>query len=78
MFHYATAVKRAWPLFVEAARSGRTVSYTELADRAGPPLTRRQVHRQLLKPLSILCRGAGMPDLAAMVVRKDTGLPGGG
>jgi len=78
MFHYAHALTRAWPVFVEAARTGRTVSYTELAERAGPPITRRQVHRQLLKTLGAHCRAAGLPDLTALVVRKDTGLPGGG
>jgi hypothetical protein len=77
MFDYDAVLRRAWPLFVEAVRSGRTITYTELADRCGPPLTRRQVHRQLLKPLSERCRQAGLPILAALVVRKDTGQPGG-
>jgi hypothetical protein len=54
------------------------VTYTELAGRAGPPLNRRHVHRQLLIPLSERCRRAGLPDLAALVVRKDTGMPGAG
>jgi hypothetical protein len=56
----------------------RTVTYTELSGRAGPPLNRRHIHRQLLIPLSERCRRAGLPDLAALVVRKDTGMPGGG
>jgi hypothetical protein len=57
---------------------GRTLTYTELAGRAGGRLNRRHVHRQLLIPLSERCREAGLPDLAALVVRKDTGMPGGG
>lgn len=77
-FELADVIRKAWPVFVEAAREGRTVSYTELAARAGPPLTRRHVHRQLLTPLSARCRRAGLPDLSALVVRKDTGKPGGG
>ena len=72
------AIRRAWPVLIEAASSGRTVTYTELAGRAGPPLNRRHVHRQLLTPLSMRCREAGLPDLSALVVRKDTGKPGGG
>lgn len=72
------AIQRAWPVFVEAARMGRTVTYTELAGRAGPPLNRRHLHRQLLIPLSQRCRNANLPDLSALVVRKDTGQPGGG
>ncbi len=69
-------IRRAWPVFREAARQGRTLTYTELAGRVGPPLNRRQVHRQLLVPLSLRCRAAGLPDLAALVVRQDTGRPG--
>ena len=78
MFDLADAIRRAWPVFREAAREGRTITYTELAGRAGPPLHRRHVHRQLLIPLSARCRRAGLPDLAALVVRKDTGRPGHG
>ncbi len=71
-------IRRAWPLFREAIRMGRTITYTELAGRVGPPLNRRHVHRQLLIPLGERCRAAGLPDLCALVVRKDTGKPGGG
>ena len=71
-------IRRAWPVLLEAVRMGRTVTYTELAGRGGPPLNRRHLHRQLLIPLSERCRRAGLPDLAALVVRKDTGMPGGG
>jgi hypothetical protein len=78
VFEFAEAVRRAWPLLREAARMRRTISYTELAGRAGAPLHRRHVHRQLLQPLAARCRQLGLPDPAAMVVRKDTGLPGAG
>ena len=78
MFDLDDVIRRAWPLFREAVRMGRTITYTELAGRVGPPLNRRQVHRQLLTPLAERCRLAGLPDLAALVVRKDTGKPGGG
>lgn len=73
-----TLIRRAWPIFREAIRAGRTLTYTELAGRLGRPLNRRHIHRQLLTPLSLRCRQAGLPDLAALVVRKDTGMPGGG
>lgn len=72
----ADLIQRSWPLFREAALQGRTLSYSELAGRVGPPLSRRQVHRQLLIPLSVMCRAAGLPQLPALVVRKDTGKPG--
>ena len=71
-------IRRSWPLFREAIRMGRTITYTELAGRVGPPLTHRFVHRQFLIPLGQRCRAAGLPDLCALVVRKDTGKPGGG
>jgi hypothetical protein len=69
-------IRRAWPILREAARVGRTVTYSELASRVGPPLTRRHLHRQLLSPLGARCAAAGLPPLPALVVRKDTGAPG--
>lgn len=78
MIELSTLIERAWPVFREAARMGRTLTYSELAGRVGPPLLRRAVHRQLLIPLSVACREVGLPDLSAMVVRKETGMPGGG
>ena len=71
-------IRRSWPLFREAIRMGRTITYTELAGRVGPPFNRRHVHRQFLIPLAKRCQEAGLPDLCALVVRKDTGKPGGG
>jgi hypothetical protein len=70
------AIRRAWPVLMEAVRMRRTVSYSELAGRAGPPFRARSIHRQLLIGLSARCRAAGVPDLAALVVRKDSGMPG--
>jgi len=78
MFDLDAAIRRAWPILLEAIRQRRTVSYSELAGRAGAPLHHRHIHRQLLVPLSARCRAAGLPDLAALVVRKDSGLPGAG
>lgn len=78
MYDVSDLIRRAWPLFHEAIRMRRTITYTELAGRVGPPLQRRQVHRQLLVPLSLRCARAGLPDLCALIVRKDTGMPGGG
>jgi hypothetical protein len=75
---YDELLRRAWPVLHEALRMRRTLTYTELAGRVGPPLNRRQVHRQFLNPLSEHCLRAGLPDLSALVVRKNSGLPGGG
>lgn len=76
MVDLSELIRRAWPVFREAIQSGRTLTYTELAGRVGPPLNRRMVHRQLLVPLSLRCRRIGLPDLSSLVVRKDTGTPG--
>lgn len=75
---FSSNMLRAWPVLWEAIRQKRTVSYTELAGRAGRPLHHRQIHRQLLREMSIRCRRMGLPDLASLVVRKDTGRPGSG
>ena len=71
-------MRQAWPVLWEAIRQGRTVSYTELAGRGGRPLHHRQLARQLLREMSLRCKRAGLPDLAALVVRRDTGKPGTG
>lgn len=78
MLDLAAVIRRSWPVFLEAIRMRRTLTYSELSGRVGPPLNRRNVHRQLLIPLSERCRMLGLPDPAALVVRKDSGLPGGG
>src|SRR5947209_3538637 len=78
MTPFADLLRRAWPVFLEAVRARRTLSYSELAGRVGPPLTARAVHRQLLNPLSSRCRRWDLPDLPALVVRKGSGLPGSG
>ncbi len=78
MTPFADLLERAWPIFLEAARMRRTLSYSELAGRVGPPLTARAVHRQLLNPLSTRCKRWGLPDLPALVVRKGSGIPGSG
>jgi hypothetical protein len=70
------AIRRAWPILMETVRMRRTISYSELATRAGSPFRARSIHRQLLNGLSARCLLAGLPNLAALVVRKDTGQPG--
>ncbi len=78
MTPFPDLLRRAWPIFLEATRMRRTLTYTELAGRVGPPLTARAVHRQLLNPLAARCRRWDLPDLCALVVRKGSGLPGSG
>jgi hypothetical protein len=78
MTPFSDLLNRAWPIFLEAVRMRRTLSYSELAGRVGPPLTARAVHKQLLNPLSIRCKRWDLPDLPALVVQKGSGVPGSG
>jgi hypothetical protein len=78
MTSYPEILRKAWPVFLEAVRMRRTITYSELAGRIGPPCTARAIHRQLLNPLSSRCRLWGLPDLPALVVRKGSGTPGAG
>ena len=78
MTPFADLLRRAWPIFLEATRMRRTLTYSELAGLVGPPLTARSVHRLLLTPLSARSRRAGLPDLCALVVQKSSGVPGQG
>jgi hypothetical protein len=75
---FSKLMLQAWPVLWEAIRQKRTVTYTELAGRAGRPLHHRHIHRQLLREMSQRCRRMGLPDLASLVVRKDTARPGSG
>jgi hypothetical protein len=78
MTSFPDLLQRSWPIFLEAVRMRRTLSYSELAGRVGRPLTARAVHKQLLNPLSVRCRKWNLPDLPALVVRKGSGIPGSG
>jgi len=78
MTPFADLLRRAWPVFLEAIRMRRTLTYSELAGRVGPPLTARAIHRQLLNPLAVRCRRWDLPDLCSLVVRKGSGTPGAG
>jgi hypothetical protein len=78
MTPFGDLLRRAWPIFLEAIRMRRTLTYSELARRVGPPLTARAVHKQFLNPLSARCKKWNLPDLPALVVRKGSGIPGSG
>jgi hypothetical protein len=78
MVSYPEILRKAWPVFLEAVRTRRTITYSELAGRVGPPCTARAIHRQLLNPLSSRCRLWDLPDLPSLVVRKGSGTPGAG
>lgn len=37
MTSYPEILRKAWPVFLEAVRMRRTISYSELAGQVGPP-----------------------------------------
>lgn len=72
-------LERAWAVLVDTARERRTISYSELALAVGMPHRQRSIHRIVVGPLCrLVCRPRGYPDIASLVVRKDTGEPGDG
>lgn len=67
-------------ILTEAAREGRTVSYSELLGELGFRFTRpkmRAICRTLAR-VDELCATDGEPDLAVLVVRESDRLPGQG
>lgn len=65
---------------VEAARSGRTVSYRQLLGLFGRKVGPNNV-RALMRVLAEVCRRSearGEPELACLVVREADGMPGEG
>ena len=72
-------LERGWAALVDTARSGNTICYGELARAVGLPGKQRMIHRIVVSPLcSLVCHPNGYPDIASLVVRKDTGEPGDG
>jgi len=67
-------------LLIEAARSGRTLTYAEVLAQFGKRVAPRRVFA-LCRDLGEVCarnRARGEPELAVLVVRKAGGLPGEG
>ena len=72
-------LERAWVVLMETARARETISYSELALSVGLPGRHRTIHRIVVTPIcALVCHRNGYPDLASLVVRKDTGVPGEG
>ena len=69
-------LERSWVVLVDTARAGKTISYGELALAVGLPHLQRSIHRSVVAPLcSRVCQPNGYPDIASLVVRKDSGRP---
>jgi hypothetical protein len=73
-------VKAVRALLIVAAKERRAVSYAELLMELGHRFTRPKM-RALCRTLDVIdevCREAGEPELAALVVRESDRLPGQG
>jgi hypothetical protein len=66
---------KIWPVMVEVAAKGETVTYTQLVARAGLCVLPRSL-RPYLDRLQEFCLEHGQPNLPTIVVRRDTGRPG--
>ena len=64
-----------WPVVTERAAHGLTVSYKKLAKLIGEPDRYRNL-RPYLDRIQEFCLKQDLPNLSAIVVRKDTGEPG--
>jgi len=70
---------RAWAVLVDTARAQKTITYSDLAMAVGLPRMQRAIHTIVLAPIcSCICRPNNFPDIASLVVRRDTGEPGEG
>lgn len=67
-------------ILTEAAREGRSVSYSELLGDLGFRFTRPKMRAvcRTLEEVDRLCAADGQPDMAVLVVRESDRLPGQG
>jgi hypothetical protein len=67
-------------ILTQAAREGRSVSYSELLGELGFRFTRPKMRSlcRTLERVDELCAADSEPDLAVLVVRESDGLPGQG
>lgn len=72
--------RAAWPLLVETARAGDTITYQKVADVVNQlchaRLSAHLVGPNALDRIEAWCLRQGIPDLTAVVVAKEAGIPG--
>ena len=81
MPEYSKSVQLAhqiWPTLMVRAKRGETVTYQELGEPLGIRGQALQNFDRILAPIKYYCQQHSLPPLYALVVRKDTGLPGSG
>ncbi len=72
--------RTAWPLLVHIACKSETVTYQDVANAVnracGTKLTGHLAGKHALDLIETWCLGHGVPDLTAVVVSKEAGIPG--
>jgi hypothetical protein len=69
---------RMWPHLVILAGRRTTTTYQALGEQHGITGQALQNFARILAPIKYYCVQHGLPPLSALVVRKDSGLPGTG
>ncbi len=70
---------KVWQLLIARATNRQTITYTELLELIDEPvILPPNVGRRLLDPVSEFCASRNMPNLAVLVVNRNTGAPGVG
>jgi hypothetical protein len=70
--------RQIWPILIDLASVRGTITYQELGERFGIAGRALQNFDRILAPIKRYCEQNGLPPLSALVVRKDSGLPGSG
>lgn len=70
--------RRIWPKLVVLAESRSTITYKALGEPLGITGQALQNFDRILAPIKYYCKKQNLPPLYALVVRKDSGLPGTG
>lgn len=81
MSTYSKSVQLAhkiWPRLVVLAEHRSTITYQELGEPLGITGRALQNFDRILAPIKYYCLQHSLPPLYALVVRKDSGLPGSG
>ena len=72
--------RAAWPLLVRAARAGETVTYQDVANTVNrachAPTTAHLAGPNALDRIERWCLRHGIPDLTALVISQEFGIPG--
>jgi hypothetical protein len=69
---------KIWPKLMILAERRSTITYTDLGKPLGMHGQALQSFDRILNPIRHYCLQHDLPPLSALVVRKDSGLPGSG